>query len=108
MVFAFPAYHEEERPLPRLEFEALADRIDDALDELGWLCGEDRGLWSGTTPMSLWSWGERIEVEVCDDDRTLRVKSSCQLPTQCVDFGRNRRNVLALLALLDDLFGDAG
>jgi hypothetical protein len=50
---------------------------------------------------NLWSWGERISVEI-GRGGTVWVESTCRLPTQCFDWGKNQRNVDGFLELVDE------
>jgi hypothetical protein len=96
MSFGFPAYHKESRrfKLPRAELLRAAKR---ALQALGWTFST-RGVADlvVNTSVSWWSWGETLTVDVGDDGR-VRVQSKCALPTQCFDWGKNRKNVTRFL-----------
>lgn len=48
-------------------------------------------------PINDCSWGERIEVEFVDP-HTVRVGSKCVMPFQLYDWGKNKRNVLAIVS----------
>lgn len=91
MAFGFPAHHEEELTVPTaIGGEGLLA----ALSGLGWTgaATPDGSTWRGSTGMSLSSWGERIVIR-WTSGTTVHVRSECVLPTQCIDWGRNRRNV---------------
>ncbi len=49
------------------------------------------GLIRAKAGLSLWSWGEDIEIHI--GEGMARIRSSCSFPLQCVDWGKNRRNV---------------
>ena len=106
MAFGFPAYHEE-RVRFRCSDSELLDAAEEALEDLGW-SPHPVGKWRlrASTGISLWSWGERITVEVERDGR-LFVRSACIFPTQCIDWGRNRKNIERLLREVDRVFEDA-
>lgn len=53
---------------------------------------KDLGLIQAKTKISLWSWSENIEVRIQDDGH-VKVKSECSLPSQFIDWGKNKRNV---------------
>jgi hypothetical protein len=106
MAFGFPAYHEARA---RYDCSAgeLMDAIDEALGLLGWSGSQtDRWSFSANTGVSLWSWGERVEIDVGRDGRLL-IRSECCMPTQCIDWGRNRSNVERFLKKLDRIIPDA-
>ena len=54
---------------------------------------------AGTAGVSVFSWGERIQVWVTSGspETMVTVESRCKLPMQLVDWGRNCRNVNRLL-----------
>lgn len=110
MTFGFPAYHEAsfETPLP------LTDGwIAHVCGVLGWAF---KGavqrvpygkVWRIEESLSMSSWGCNIEVRMVGPAR-VHVRSECALPTQCVDWGKNARNVRALeTALLAEMQKDA-
>ena len=49
--------------------------------------------------MSLWSWGEKILIDVSEADAgsLIRITSSSRLPTTLFDYGKNSRNVRRFL-----------
>lgn len=53
------------------------------------------GQMRGTTEMGLMSWGEKVEAWISHGPRgaTVQLRSACPLPTQVIDFGKNRKNV---------------
>jgi hypothetical protein len=70
----------------------------DALESLGWSVSENLGRTiSARVGISFWSWGERITVTFLREG-SLRVTSSCASPTQCFDWGKNKKNVIMLIA----------
>ena len=107
MVFAFPAYHEDEKTFKKLGLLTLKECVRDSLEGLGWTCYEEDGYWDGGTPFNFFSWGENIVIEILEDDETVRMKSSCKMPTQCIDWGKNKRNVNEFFAMLRDVVVDA-
>ncbi len=70
---------------------------------LGWTVNttHSHGI-EGNIPMSLMSWGERISVQLVNDGQA-QVRSASALPTQVIDFGRNRKNVEKLLRAIDQV-----
>jgi hypothetical protein len=99
MAFGFPAYAEDVGRYDASGGELL-DAVDQALEELGWDAD-----YTGPSSLSArvganWlSWGERVSIDVRDGK--VRVRSECVLPTQCIDWGKNRKNVDRLLDRLD-------
>jgi hypothetical protein len=96
MSFGFPAYSTDSQRF-KLRQSDLAGVVMKALGNLGWRY-ETRSpnkliAW---TSFSLWSWGEKIGIEVSYDG-TVTAKSECLQVTQCFDWGKNRRNVRAFI-----------
>jgi len=90
MAFGFPAHHEAE-----VQF---SDRHDffQALEEVLYSEGvtvkdRTRDAVFGKFGISLCSWGERIEIVIGLE--TAQIRSRCSCPVQCIDWGKNRRNV---------------
>src|SRR5262245_32506076 len=104
MAFGFPAYHEETIRLPRpLTQQLLVDACAMArFAVMGPAKEGPLGLeWRLSSDMSLASWGEKIVVIATGPD-TAFVRSQCALPTQCIDWGRNRKNVRRLIEALEN------
>lgn len=102
MAFGFPAYARGRRRYDSSP-DALREAIARALSALGWTA---YGNWSGNrfvaeVGVNFWSWGEKINVEI-DPNGTIRIESTCRLPTQCFDWGKNQRNVDAFFELVDE------
>lgn len=53
---------------------------------------ETNGIIYAKTNVSFWSWTEEIEVRV-EDNGNVTMKSQCYLPTQILDWGKNKSNV---------------
>jgi|SRR5262245_19989850 len=99
MAFGFPAYHTEELSFP-IPKDDLYEIVLDVLESLSWSILEEREeIIQASTRISLWSWGERVTIEFFPDD-TLSITSKCSLPTQCLDWGKNRSNVKKFIAKL--------
>jgi hypothetical protein len=99
MAFGFPAYHTEE-----LEYTgsipAFRECVAVAIRSLGWsLRDESDTELTGSTSVSLWSWGERITVRFHKGGAS--VTSCCALFTQCIDWGKNGQNVHRLLSVVN-------
>ncbi|MEO0413831.1 MAG: hypothetical protein AAF226_02635 [Verrucomicrobiota bacterium] len=107
MAFGFPAYH---TGTFSLSDEAAADWrgvIKAVIHRLGWKVSvESDDTVYGTVSTSMSSWGEQLAI-TCPDGKTLSITSKCAAVTQCVDWGKNKSNVNALLMELKK-FQDAG
>ena len=101
MSFGFPAFHRETETFS-LNSGSLNWLVKSAFGELGWKITTDSPSYlEGSASLNLASWGEKISVSF--DGPTLTVISKCALPTQCVDWGKNKRNVMLLLSTLRKL-----
>jgi hypothetical protein len=58
---------------------------------------------------NFWSFGERISVaiEKLDSDSIVDITSTCRLPTQFIDYGKNKRNVRRLFAKIEETAGQS-
>jgi hypothetical protein len=92
VAIAFPAYHKE-RFSTVADVADLRDVVLDTIEALGWRVNED---WDNPivahVGFSFWSFGERVEIRICRD-RSLAITSTCVMPTQCFDWGKNEWNV---------------
>ena len=94
MSFAFPAFHEA-----RLPGAFDAEAVETAMRRLGWgSIRRDGSSVACKVALNLWSFGETVTVTLARDHLMLR--SACVMPTQCFDWGKNRRNVEALRTAL--------
>lgn len=102
MVFAFPAYHSEK--YTRLPDDANPVRLTmSAAQHLGWQSvSQDRDSVVFSTRRRLLGRSERVTINFLPD-RALMVTSRCFLPTQCLDWGKNRRNVMHFLSVVEHL-----
>jgi hypothetical protein len=92
MSFGFPAYSSGSQNFTLGEQE-LADTVGEALRVLGWPYENPLpNKFVARISMSLWSWGERLIVDIAHDG-TITANSECAFPLQCVDWGRNGWNV---------------
>jgi hypothetical protein len=66
----------------------------------------DAGSLRARAGFSFRSWGENITVQV-DDAGAVQVTSQCLMPTQLVDYGKNKSNVNRFLAGLSARLGDS-
>ncbi|MFH2096219.1 MAG: hypothetical protein ABIJ16_10980 [Bacteroidota bacterium] len=91
MSFEFPAYHKETRKYAadRKQLYTIAEQT---LNQLGRTAAKvSESVIRSSTSMGLASWGE--DVEIITGDGEIIMKSSCTLPTQCIDRGKNKKNV---------------
>lgn len=96
MTFGFPA-HSTDSERFNLRPDDLVEVIRESLHSLGWRYETPSpNQFVAWNSVNLWSWGEKIFVEISDDG-VVRAKSECLLPTQCFDWGKNSRNVKAFL-----------
>jgi hypothetical protein len=102
MSFGFPASHTRITHL-----DAGSDKIPEiileALENLGWSITSTRPKYiAAKVGVTLLSWGEKIKVRFRPDG-TVSVTSKCALFTQCVDWGKNKKNVDTLIAEIHSL-----
>jgi len=92
MAFGFPAYAIDNQNL-NAGSATLRSAVRDTLAALGW---SYEALGSNTIiariPMSLFSWGEKLTVSFTEDGE-IKVKSEGIFPLQCIDWGKNKRNI---------------
>lgn len=103
MVFAFPAYHSDKfvAPSPEVNLVRLSQA---AVQHLGWiLVSQSRDSIVYSTRKRLVSRCERVTIQFIEADHSLTIVSRCVLPTQCLDWGKNRKNVTVFLQVLQAL-----
>lgn len=105
MKISFPARYMESHSFAADE-SFLANAVQIAFQTLGWTC-QTNGSGEFQTPIgfNLWSFGEKLTVKISGGDVT--VKSECAMPTQCFDWGKNKRNVAAFLAEFNRIVKDS-
>ena len=94
MAFGFPAYHESTRKF-NLKSAVLAGAVENTLTDLGWELSRDASgtQFNARTGWSVWSYlGEKMKIEIRPDGN-IWVRSECGSPIQCIDYGKNRKNV---------------
>ena len=97
MAFGFPAYHTEcysaDNATPDLRKAAR-----ETLAVLSWsVCEETDDRIVASTTMSIRSWGEKVLINFLPGN-SICVTSKCALPTQCLDWGKNKANVVEFMA----------
>jgi hypothetical protein len=93
MAFGFPAHHTECYSSGPDNPRDLRPAAREALNALSWSVREethDRIL--ASTSVNMRSWGENVTIDFLPDN-SISVTSKCALPTQCLDWGRNKANV---------------
>ena len=99
MAFGFPAYHTELYKSDKDNIDLL-NKIKEGIMSLGWkVSSQTSNKIIGSTSVSLMSWGEKLEI-VKTDKNSCTITSKCSLPIQCVDYGKNKSNVMKLISIL--------
>ncbi len=101
VTFGFPAYHQEDVAFPypvTHEWVVYACQVS-GLGIARWGQGAQGGMWHVAPSASLMSWGETMTIAPLAPN-VLRIRSECGLPTQCIDWGKNERNVKKLVQVL--------
>lgn len=100
MAFGFPAYHTEEIE-KTVSSVGLREAVKQAVGSLGWsICNESATAITAATSVNVSSWGEQVVVQFHPDGRA-SVTSRCTLVTQCLDWGKNKTNVRALISAVE-------
>ena len=89
------------------EVEAISfnQSVQQAFNALNWkIVTTSETKIEGHTSLSLSSWGESITIEI--SDRNISIESTC-VGNQLVDWGKNKKNVEALLEQLKKYDKDA-
>lgn len=74
-------------------YPAFFHRAKAVFQQMGWQYIADTGdRLEYQSPMNLSSWGENFSVRLLNNEE-VEIKSQCRLPTQIVDWGRNKKNV---------------
>lgn len=97
MTFGFPAYHTEQCAIGATvpDWHSV---VKETFGALSWSVREEtRDEIVGSTSLNLRSWGEKVLVKSLPDN-TISVTSKCALPTQCMDWGKNKKNVRRFIA----------
>ncbi len=103
MAFAFPAYHTDKFVAPSPDVN-LVKLTQTAVQHLGWiLIRQNRDSIVYSTRRRMVSRCERVTIQFHEADRSLSIESKCVLLTQCLDWGKNRKNVEVFLQVLQAL-----
>jgi len=98
MASGFPAYHTEHYSAGTAATPDLRKAARGTLAALSWSLREethDRII--GSTSMNIRSWGEKVLINFLPDN-SISVTSKCALPTQFLDWGKNKANVVKFMA----------
>jgi hypothetical protein len=94
MTFAFPAFHEHILPGAH-----TVEAVEAAMRKAGWQDIRRHGSTViAKVGLNLFSFGETVAITLAPGHAVFR--STCILATQCLDWGKNRRNIDTLLAAL--------
>lgn len=103
MAFGFPAYHTERYSSKAATAEELQHMVKDALRTLSWPVKSECGnRIQASSSIGFKSWGEAIDIELLPD-KAIVVTSKCILPTQCIDWGKNKVNVSRFLSEIEKI-----
>ena len=61
---------------------------------------EQHGIIDARSRINIWSWTEEIEVRISSSGEVY-MESRCYIPTQVVDWGKNKKNVNKFFAELE-------
>lgn len=85
-----------------LDRKQLMENIKNALEACRFKIksiDENTGTVRAITRLSLWSWTEKMDIEV-GDRGSVTVKSECSHPSQFIDWGKYERNVNTFFKML--------
>ena len=99
MTFGFPAYHTETYA-PSGDGADIRASVKSTLQAVSWsIRNEFPDRIEASISFNFRSWGENVVVTFLPNG-TVSVTSSCVLPTQCFDWGKNKANVETFMAEL--------
>ena len=91
MAFGFPAYSQLVVTYGKDDDE-LSKLVYLTIESLNWkILTDEAHYMTGKTINGTLSFGERIYIEI--KEGKVGFRSECVIPTQCVDFGKNKKNV---------------
>lgn len=98
MAFGFPAYHTDRYSVENKNPTDMLVAVQETIRELSWSIREENSdQIIASTSMNLRSWGEKVLINVLQDN-SISITSKCALPTQCLDWGKNKANVDKFIA----------
>jgi hypothetical protein len=91
-----------------IDFEKLFDVCIEAANLSGFKVVDRRtaeGAITLSSPVSLYSWGENVFVQISKfgDLVEVEIKSQCKLRTQIIDWGKNKRNITKIYGYVESL-----
>ena len=97
MAFGFPAYHEN--ILDNKVNYSISDLVKLLKNTKFLIISNDDNIVFIKSKINVWSWGEKIEIKL--HDNLITIKSNCSFPFQCIDWGKNKENVVQLITILE-------
>lgn len=98
MAFGFPAFHTEHLSVAQNGSTDLYAAVLTALNALSWPIREQTAdQITASTSVNVLSWGEKVLITFVPDSG-IAITSTCALPTQCFDWGKNKANVRKFIA----------
>ena len=99
MTFGFPAYHTDSYSAGTATAN-VREAARQTLTALSWSLREETadGIVASTSA-NVRSWGEKVLITFASDD-SVSVTSKCALATQCLDWGKNKANVVKFMTEL--------
>lgn len=92
MSLGFPAYHTERYAARDTTFD-LRNAVKETLNALSWPLTESTSdAFIASTNMNARSCGEKVVISFLLEN-SVSVTSKCAMPTQCLDWGKNKANV---------------
>jgi hypothetical protein len=98
MAFGFPAYHTDQYSAGTGKSADLRVAVRETLNALSWSLREEASdQIIASTSVNMRSWKEKVLISFFPDN-SISVTSKCALPTQCLDWGKNKANVSRFMA----------
>src|ERR1700753_4158492 len=101
MAFGFPPKYSEQFQLEELDAQQCMAIAFSAVLQLKWqVTNADATVLKANTPFSMSTYGDVVTITVADNVATLESYSTGR---QIVDYGKNKKNISALIAKLTEL-----
>jgi hypothetical protein len=92
MAFGFPARYVEEIEL-EVDRDAARHAIVETLEALGWQYEKPHpDSYIAKTRVNMLSYGEKVRIHFTEN-ASLEIRSTCAMPSQLFDWGKNKTNV---------------
>tara|TARA_B100000470_G_C19658206_1_gene331896 strand:+ start:157 stop:486 length:330 start_codon:yes stop_codon:yes gene_type:complete len=106
MAFGFPAYATRQTQFNAYQAQ-IAQAIPVVLESLRWKGYQvSPTSFSASVGVGLFSWGETITIDFVSQNG-IQVTSKCSFPLQCIDWGKNERNIHTFLNQLASLLSQS-